>query len=74
MEFEIYCDHANWLCPESKVNQEALLRRSCPYAIGKEVMRVRTIFMLASVLVAALPDFVGPAFAQHAGRHVTLQP
>ena len=30
-------------------------------------MEARIIFMLASVLVAALADFVDPAFAQHAG-------
>ena len=30
-------------------------------------MEARIIFMLASILVAALADFVDPAFAQHAG-------
>ncbi len=30
-------------------------------------MEARIIFMLASILVAALADFIHPAFAQHAG-------
>jgi len=34
--------------------------------IGEGVMEARIIFMLASVLVAVLADFVDPAFAQHA--------
>jgi hypothetical protein len=33
----------------------------------KVLMEARIIFMLASVLIAALADFIDPAFAQHAG-------